>query len=397
RMMRVNDAYCRMVGRSRGQLMGASWREITHPDDLAMTQQNYDELLAGYATNFTLEKRYVRLDGSVVDGLLSASLVLDRVGRPVQFFSQVVDLTERRRAERGLAAAELMFRRMFEDSPIGMALVDLEGLCQTVNPALSVMVGYSMVELRTRPFADLIHPEDISAVTDQYRGLLAGESGKVVAEFRMVRPDGEFVWVQANTIVFHRHGQDAPELLLQMHDVTERRRLEEQLRYLADHDPLTGLLNRRGLDMALRLHESQVKRYGARGSLLLLDLDNFKLVNDELGHSAGDRVLVQAANSLRQRLRAGDMLARLGGDEFAVLLPEGGEEEAGTVAAAIVAALAAEVHVDESSRQVTASIGGAAFSPELLDAAIVMKRADDALYRAKEAGRNCWMLSSGSG
>jgi len=393
-MMRVNDAFCRMMGRSRGQLMGSSWRDITHPDDVAMTEQNYDELVAGYTTNFTVEKRYVRPDGEVLDGLLSASLVLDRVGRPVQLFCQVVDLTERRRAERGLAAAELMFRRMFEDSPIGMTLIDLEGVCQMVNPALATMVGRTMAELRERPFADLIHPDDFPTARDQYRSLLEGGLDKVVAEFRLLRPDGESVWVQANTIIFHRHGHEDPELLLQIDDVTERRRLEEQLRYLADHDPLTGLLNRRGFDLALRVHESQAKRYGARGCLLLLDLDNFKLVNDELGHSAGDQVLVAAAQSLRRRLRAGDVLARLGGDEFAVLLPEGSDDEAGAVAAAIVAALSSEVSIDGMSRQVTVSIGAASFSTSLLEAAIVMKRADDALYRAKEAGRNRWLLAS---
>ena len=123
---------------------------------------------------------------------------------------------------------------------------------------------------------------------------------------------------------------------MQVQDITDRRRLEDQLRHLADHDPLTGLLNRRGIDRALAQHVARGRRYGAEGALLVLDLDGFKAVNDSLGHAAGDELIVTCAAALQNRLRETDILGRLGGDEFAVLLPAEGEAEAVIVAEAIV-------------------------------------------------------------
>jgi diguanylate cyclase (GGDEF)-like protein/PAS domain S-box-containing protein len=392
KLVRVNDAYCRMVGRSRGHLMGSTWRELTHPDDIASTQDQYDKLLSGALSSFTLEKRYLKPDGEVVEAQLSTSLVLDRAGQPVQMFVQAIDLTERHRAERGMAEAELMFRRMFEDSPIGMALVDLQGAFALVNPALCVILGCTMDEVANRLLTDFVHPDDSPLSSQKYDDLVQGRASKVLVDYRFVRPDGGHAWVQVHGIMLHRPGRD-PQILFQMHDITERRRLEEQLRYLADHDPLTGLLNRRGFDLALRVHENHCRRYGARGALVLIDLDNFKLINDQLGHSVGDEVLVAVAQCLRQRLRAGDLIGRLGGDEFAVLLPEGSTEQVQAVAAAIVDAVASDACAFDPSTNVSASVGAALFIPESLEASAVSKRADDALYRAKEAGRARWILA----
>ena len=159
---------------------------------------------------------------------------------------------------------------------------------------------------------------------------------------------------------------------------------------MADHDPLTGLLNRRSFERELNSHVVRVARYGPSGAVLVIDLDNFKYLNDSQGHSAGDALIVRVAQALRARLRDSDVLARLGGDEFAILLPHEDEEEAQTVAQALL-----EIVSDQTSREligehrrITASIGIARFDDgDKLTAEEIMVNADLAMYDAKEAGR----------
>ncbi|MFL5866467.1 MAG: putative bifunctional diguanylate cyclase/phosphodiesterase [Thermoleophilaceae bacterium] len=176
-----------------------------------------------------------------------------------------------------------------------------------------------------------------------------------------------------------------------MRHSVERRGSEERLQHMADHDPLTGLLNRRRLEEELERHASQVRRYGREGALLVLDIDHFKHVNDALGHRAGDELISSVATVLRERLRASDILARLGGDEFALLLPKAGAREAQKVAEDLLAAVRKHsVLVDGGDRRtVTASVGVALFEDEGGAAGDdVLVRADLAMYDAKEAGRD---------
>jgi diguanylate cyclase (GGDEF)-like protein len=184
-------------------------------------------------------------------------------------------------------------------------------------------------------------------------------------------------------------------MLAQLLDVTERHNFEEHLRHMADHDPLTGLRNRRSFEQQLKEHCALVSRYGPQGALLILDLDNFKFVNDSLGHNAGDELIVGVARVLKERLRETDVLARLGGDEFAVLLPAGGAAEASAVAAALAEAIQNHTRYDIGSaqRSVTTSIGIALFDDPNVTADAVMVAADLAMYDAKEEGRNRYALA----
>jgi diguanylate cyclase (GGDEF)-like protein len=165
-------------------------------------------------------------------------------------------------------------------------------------------------------------------------------------------------------------------------DVTERSRLERRLRHLADHDDLTGLINRRRFQEELGRHLVQGRRYGLRGALLVLDLDGFKQVNDTHGHSAGDRVLCAVADALRSRLRESDIVARLGGDEFAVLLPRESPLEAELVCRSLEQAISAEVSIPGNGR-IEASVGFAAFEQGVESVDEVLATADASMYAAK--------------
>jgi diguanylate cyclase (GGDEF)-like protein len=208
------------------------------------------------------------------------------------------------------------------------------------------------------------------------------------AEKRFVRPDGLVRWVLAN-LVFLRDDAGRPlSWVGQFLDITERREQEAALRHMADHDELTGLLNRRAFQHAIEQHVARARRYGTAGAMLMLDLDGVKGVNDSLGHQAGDELIAGCGATLRERLRESDLLARLGGDEYAVLLPAGGRADAEVVADALVAAIR-----ERGEPRVTVSIGVAVIGDDTQHADALLVSADRAMYAAKRRGGDGYALA----
>jgi len=306
------------------------------------------------------------------------------------------DIRARIDSEREIEEAQERFRRAFDDAPIGMAVADLEGRFLEVNQALCAITGYTADELAGTTFAAITHPDDVPADVATMQALLAGAMTSCADEKRYLRADGSIVWVLRSVTIL-RDADGAPlHFLHQIQDVTERRRFESELRHLADHDPLTGLLNRRRFEHELDRHIAEVARYGPRGALLVLDLDHFKYVNDVLGHHAGDELILSVAAVLQDRLRETDLVARLGGDEFAVLLPHADAGAAEHVAAELVRAVREEAAVaaGDRSRRVTTSIGIAPFLRGDLNGEELLIEADLAMYEAKEAGRDRYAIVS---
>jgi diguanylate cyclase (GGDEF)-like protein/PAS domain S-box-containing protein len=284
------------------------------------------------------------------------------------------------------------FASAFGNAPIGMALVDLDGRWFQVNDALCRITGYPESELRATTLQALTHPDDFDLDRPFLQQLLAGQIPSYQIEKRCHHLWGHYFWVQETvSLVRDREGQ-ALYLITQFQDISERRELARRLEFLVDHDFLTGLFNRRHFEQALELEVERAARYGFPGAVLSIDLDNFKEVNDAFGHMAGDDLLKGIGGLLRHRMRHTDTLARVGGDEFAVLLPQTGAEQAQVVADEIVKALGRQTAVLASqSIRITASVGVALFDG--LGATDVLTRADLAMYEAKQAGRNCFVIS----
>ena len=286
-----------------------------------------------------------------------------------------------------LEEADAMMAAAFDTVPLGMALYDTRGEFIRVNRAMCALLARRPEDLLGRRDQDLTHPDDRAADLAAAARILDGSTDSHQCEKRFLRPDGQVVWALAN-LAFLRDGSGNPLCWVgTFQDVTSRKRSEHRLRHLADHDPLTGVANRRRLvsDLARRLVHAG--RDGERGAVLVLDLDGFKAINDTQGHEAGDELLSTVAVALRQRLRATDAVGRLGGDEFAVVLAHVDGPTAGAIAGELLEAVAAA-----SPNRVTASCGVATYGPEeRVGVDELLSRADRAMYAAKRSGRGVAM------
>ena len=311
----------------------------------------------------------------------------------------VIDLSARRRGDgrsrealcllrelgkaRLASEAQRYFDIAFEQSPIGMALFNTDGEYIRVNSSLCTMLGRDAAELLGRRDQEFTHPDDRQSDVDAAWRILEGEIDNWQCEKRFTRPDGTIVWAIAN-LTFLRSPDGHPlSWVGQFQDITQAKSQEERLRKLADRDALTGLFNRRRLEAEL---EDRVG-HGHSGSLLIVDLDGFKQVNDTHGHHAGDRFLVIVASALREAIRDTDVVARIGGDEFALLLPGAGLPDAKALAGQI-ADLVGGLRLDfDDELSVSASVGVATFRPEReVTPAELLAEADGAMYRAKSTG-----------
>jgi diguanylate cyclase (GGDEF)-like protein/PAS domain S-box-containing protein len=376
-----NDAYVEYFGITPEELRGKHIREVLGEELFAKNFPYMQRALAGEPQLF--DREIPTPSGEL--RYTQASYIPDVTPEGVRgFFVLVTDITERRRAEQALAVAEARFRKLFDSAPIGMFLVDHDGRLVEINPAGAQLLGSTREALLGRTTASISHPDDAPESQAKRRALFAGELDSYTLEKRYVRDDGGIVWAQLDVRLMDGLPGLPPLALGQVQDITERRLHQQQLEHLAHHDPLTGLLNRRGLAEALARQCAEVDRYGAAGALLVIDLDRFKPVNDAFGHQAGDDLISEIGARLRSRLRESDVVARLGGDEFAVILPRGGAQEADRVAHSLLEVLRAIPDVG-GEIPVTASIGTAPFMPGVPGDAVLIN-ADHAMYEVKSAG-----------
>ncbi len=380
----ADDAYVGYFGLTPEQIRGMHIRDVLGPDLFAMNHPNMLRALAGEEQTFDREipdphgrRRYTQ-----------ASYIPHRIGGEVRgFFVLVTDISARREAERKLASAERRFRTLFEAAPIGTFLVSPEGRITDANAAAVDLMGRSREELVGTPTAELTHPEDREASRRNRERLVSGEISSYRIEKRYVRGDGTIFWAQLDSCLLRGESGEEDDFLLlgEVQDITARRARQAELERQANQDPLTGLLNRRAWEEALEREIERTDRYGGSASVLLLDLDRFKEVNDVHGHQAGDEVLEVVATLLRRRLRESDTIARYGGDEFAAMLPETDAHRVAAVSRDIEDAIRS-AHLGRSQAPITASVGATAVERGD-DPAEVMARADAAMYRAKELAK----------
>jgi diguanylate cyclase (GGDEF)-like protein/PAS domain S-box-containing protein len=300
----------------------------------------------------------------------------------------VLDISARARshAEKPGRHPREHLEQVFDQAPIGMGLLDQDGRWVLVNHALCDITGYTAIELVGKHFRDIAHPDDLDDDAEERRRLLAGEIAALQTEKRYFNAAGETMSaLLAISLVRDRSG-DPLHFIVQLQDISERKQLEEHLRHLADHDPLTGLRNRRLFEHDLKLQVGRCQRYHENAALMVIDLDDFKQVNDRHGHTIGDNALRAISRTLTRRLRTTDLVARLGGDEFAVLLPHVDRHSAERVASDLARVIAAcTVEAGDAVLHLSASVGFTLIDREARDDEQILAEADRAMYAAKRA------------
>ncbi|WP_042398242.1 putative bifunctional diguanylate cyclase/phosphodiesterase [Streptacidiphilus carbonis] len=301
--------------------------------------------------------------------------------------------TARHEVERALHASEARFQAVFEHAAIGIGVGSLDGEILAANRSLLEMFGARLDDLRGRRVTDLVHPEDTPEVWDSYEQLVAGERDNFQCDKPYYRQDGEVVWTHL-TVSLIRDEDGRPRYqVAMMEDITDRYRLQERLHHQATHDPLTGLPNRAAFFERLEDLLATAPP-GSRFGLCYVDLDRFKIVNDSLGHAAGDQLLIEVAGRLSGALvPQGHLVARLGGDEFVVLLERcRGEHDAVAAARTVLSALQEPIRIDGHQLAVGASVGVLERPVGTITPGAAVRAADLTLYRAKEAGGARWTL-----
>lgn len=384
RFIKVNQKFSDLTGYSATELGQLTPHDLVHPDDWQASRDAMQSLVAKTHKEITLEKRYVRKDGTFFWGLATISPLWGKADHPEFYLAVVRDISLRKKAEEKLMLAA----KVFENTVEGIVVTDAHGTIEQVNPGFSIITGYTPQEAvggNPRILKSDRHPQHF--YQEMWAKLVA--DGHWAGEIWNRRKNGESYpeWLTISAI-----RNDAGEITNYVsifHDITELKRQQDALEYQAQHDALTGLPNRILLGDRLRMALAQLERSDGKLALLFFDLDNFKTINDGLGHGVGDALLVELSRRMEKLLRSGDTLARLGGDEFLVLLPEIESVDAAShIANRMLEALKTPFRHGDVEYFVTASIGVTIAPDDGSEGSKLIKNADMAMYRAKSMGRN---------
>ncbi|MBK4734841.1 bifunctional diguanylate cyclase/phosphodiesterase [Noviherbaspirillum pedocola] len=412
RFIDVNPKLCEITGYAAEELLQKTFAEITHPDDLEQDLRLLAELMVDRRQSFSMEKRYLRRDGSWIWVQISVSLVRDEEGTPVHLIAVIQDIADRKRDEAlqhdyqaelehrvrertaALAASREMLQTITDNLPVLIAHVNRELRYTFNNDMYRQVFGVDTSELTGKPLASVLRPELYQQLLPYFRRALAGE--RVTCDnvrYSLAQPR---VW--SGTYVPDVRDGEVVGFYVMSQDVTERKRAEKLMHDKAMLDPLTGLPNRRALHEKMEQSFSAASASGASGAsgdsgaglaLFFMDLDGFKGVNDSHGHETGDALLRQVAQRIRQVVRQQDFVSRLAGDEFVVVAEHIPVAACERVAESIRAALARPFVLDDCTVCIGTSIGIALRPPERqTGTAQLLSEADAAMYEAKRRGRN---------
>jgi diguanylate cyclase (GGDEF)-like protein/PAS domain S-box-containing protein len=378
----ANAAFQRMLGYTPEALIGLDFLELVHREDAARPLATIGRLGGQPGAHGTADFRVRAADGSwrLMETSATNLLTDPAIGG---FVVALRDVTERVEVMRELEVSEERYSALVERAQDGIYTADRTGRLTSVNPGAERLTGYRRDELLGMNILDLIAPEERAAAQALLQRSPPGTDA--MAELQLIAKGGRRVFIEVRGRVVASSGEPG-HIEGIVRDTTERHRLEHELRHEATHDTLTGLPNRALFFDRLTQALSRSSRSRGRVVVMLLDVDDFKLVNDSLGHAAGDELLVELSRRLRALLRGGETVARLGGDEFA-LVAEGmtTEHEIEALAKRVIAGFATPFAIGDTRRRLTCSLGIAVASRA--EPSDLLRDADTAMYRVKATNR----------
>jgi diguanylate cyclase (GGDEF)-like protein/PAS domain S-box-containing protein len=400
-MVDVGPGIVDLLGVTREEWLARSegWRDVLHPDDLDRIVEA-SERTAKTGERFREQYRAIHRDGNEVWIREEAIRVDDEGGNPQFWLGLMLDITDSVRTERELQETQTKYGALVEHIPaiVYVDLADERMTTSYVSPQIEALLGITPEEYMNDPdlWSRHLHPDDREETVAAYLdGRTAGEP--FTLEYRLVAGDGRVLWFSDSAVVVHDSTGEPLYVQGVMLDITKRKEAEERIAFLAYHDKLTGLPNRVLFDELLDLSLARARRHGLGVSVISVDIDNFKLVNDSLGHEAGDALIVLLSERLREATRETDLVARPGGDEFLMLLADleqtstlpGGDPAtivAESVASRIQASLRQPFEVAGTELYLTASLGISLFPGHGEDAETLLRQADNAMFRSKQLG-----------
>jgi diguanylate cyclase (GGDEF)-like protein/PAS domain S-box-containing protein len=382
RITHVNRAALALAQCARTEMLHDGLDRLLVKEDVAYFRSRLPRALGG-------EPQSMMLRAPAFHGVrwMTCTLAPMMPGHPASDLLAILrDVTDDRLATDTVRHSEAKLRAVFNQAAIAIAMLDLDGCFLEVNPSLERLLGFDSASLIGRPWTGFSPPEDLQLTTQLVAGLRAHERDSVTIEQRFVRADGRVLWTLL-TLSRVDNPTGSAGLIAMLHDISERRALEAQLTWQAFHDPLTNLANRALFRERVESALSQRGTIEGSVAVLFLDLDNFKTVNDSMGHAAGDQLLFEVGRRLLNATRGCDTVARLGGDEFAILVNNVRvAEDCIRVAERVLQSMQQSVALDGGDVAVSASIG------IVRDAAAetaddLLRNADVAMYNAKQRGR----------
>ncbi len=381
----VNPSFCRILGRSEAELTTTTWQAFTHPEDIAPNEELNAQILRGERSEYAIEKRYLRPDGTILWARLTVKKLEHYRKEQNVHLALVEDITERVQNENRLRLDAAVISHTRD----GVVVTDLTPRIISVNQAYTEITGYTAEEVIGRnPNILRSGKQDVHFYRAMWKEIL--ETGRWQGELYNRRKNGE-IYPQLSTIDTIYDAEGKPQYYVGVFsDITKLKKSEERFERLAHYDILTGLPNRLMVTSRLVHAIESAARHERQIAVLFMDLDHFKNINDSLGHLAGDELLAEVSERLKARIRSEDTIARLGGDEFLIILEDlESPEHAALVARDLLANLASPFLLSSGHEVYTGgSIGISIYPQDGDNAADLIRNADAAMYLSKSEGRS---------
>jgi diguanylate cyclase (GGDEF)-like protein/PAS domain S-box-containing protein len=371
----------------------ADWRELVHPDDLERVQADLRNYLGGDAAYFESTHRMKHRSGGWRWVVSRATAKRDANGRMRRLVGVELDITERKRYEDALFREKESAQITLQSIGDGVITTDSRSRVDYLNPVAEQLTGWSIDDAYGRSVDEIFrsfHEETCEPLENPLTvAIRRAHTIKSVRPTLLIRRDGNELYIETSASPIRNESGGISGGVLVFHDVSESRELNRKLSYHASHDILTGLVNRREFETRVERALRSAKAREASYALLHFDLDQFKIINDNCGHNAGDALLGQVAGLLKSKIRWRDTVARLGGDDFGILLESCSRDEAMRTAETLREAISNYKFVwEERTFRLGASIGVVPVASDSENVASLLSAADSACAAAKEAGRN---------